>query len=110
MGLFDKLKQGLKKTRNLLKTDVRDLFKTEGQLVDEAFLDKLRAILFKTDMGYEAVEEIVAEVAKNFRGRVVTLDPGARNLEGQALSPDGPGRRPDPLRRERADRDYGLAA
>ena len=74
MGLFDKLKQGLKKTGRLLKTDVRDLFKSEGQLVDEAFLDEMRAILFKTDMGYEAVEEIVAEVAKNFRGRVVTLD------------------------------------
>src|SRR5579862_9624618 len=26
MGLFDKLKQGLKKTTQLLKTDVRDIF------------------------------------------------------------------------------------
>jgi fused signal recognition particle receptor len=73
MGLFDKLKKGLTKTGRLLKTDVRDLFKTEGRLIDEAFLDEMRAILFKTDMGYEAVEEIVAEVAANFRGRVVTL-------------------------------------
>lgn len=74
MGFFDKLKQGLAKTGKLLKTDVRDLFKSEGRLIDEKFLDEMRAILFKTDMGYDAVEQIVAEVAKNFRGRVVMLE------------------------------------
>ncbi|MGE3244680.1 MAG: signal recognition particle receptor subunit alpha, partial [Pirellulales bacterium] len=74
MGFFDKLKQGLAKTGRLLKTDVRDLFKSEGRLIDEKFLDEMRAILFKTDMGYDAVEKIVEEVAKNFRGRVVMLD------------------------------------
>jgi fused signal recognition particle receptor len=74
MGFFDKLKQGLAKTGKLLKTDVRDLFKSEGRLIDEHFLDEMRAILFKTDMGYDAVEKIVAEVATNFRGRVVTLE------------------------------------
>lgn len=74
MGFFDKLKQGLSKFGRALNTDVRDLFKSEGRLIDEPFLDEMRAILFKTDMGYDAVEQIVAEVAKNFRGRVVTLD------------------------------------
>jgi fused signal recognition particle receptor len=74
MGLFDKLKQGLAKTGRLLKTDVRDLFKSEGRLIDQPFLDEMRAILFKTDMGYDAVEQIVEEVATNFRGRVVTLE------------------------------------
>jgi len=71
--LFDKFKRGLKKTANLLKTDVRDLFKSEGRLIDDQFLDEMRAILFKTDMGYDSVEEIVAEVASNMRGRVVQL-------------------------------------
>jgi fused signal recognition particle receptor len=74
MGLFDKLKQGLSKTWKSLNTDVRDLFKSEGRLVDEAFLDEMRAMLFKTDMGYDAVEQIVDEVATNFRARVVTLE------------------------------------
>lgn len=74
MGLFDKFKRGLSKTAKILKTDVRDLFKSDGRLIDDAFLDEMRAILFKTDMGYESVEQIVAEVAKNFRGRVVTLE------------------------------------
>jgi fused signal recognition particle receptor len=74
MGIFDKLKQGLAKTGRLLKTDVRDLFMAEGRLIDGPFLDEMRAILFKTDMGFDAVEQIVDEVATNFRGRVVTLD------------------------------------
>ena len=74
MGLFDRFKQGLKKTGQLLKTDVRDLFKSEGRLIDDAFLEEMRAVLFKTDMGFDAVEQIVSEVAKNMRGRVVTLD------------------------------------
>jgi fused signal recognition particle receptor len=74
MGLFDKFKQGLAKTARILKTDVRDLFKSEGRLIDEQFLDEMRALLFKTDMGYDSVEQIVAEVAKNFRGRVVQLE------------------------------------
>lgn len=73
MGLFDRIKQGLKKTSQVLNTDVRDLFKSEGRLIDEDFLDELRAILFKTDMGYEPTESLVAEVAKNMRGRVVHL-------------------------------------
>lgn len=73
MGLFDKLKAGLQKTSRLLNTDVRDLFKSEGRLVDEAFLDELLVILVKTDMGVQSAQQIVAEVRGEFRGRVVRL-------------------------------------
>lgn len=74
MGLFSKIKQGLQKTVNLLKTDVRDLFKSEGRLVDDAFLEELKAVLIKTDMGVQAAQEIVVELRTQFRGRVVQLD------------------------------------
>ena len=41
MGLFDRFKKGLQKTTSLLKTDVRDLFKSEGRLIDEqVFISK----------------------------------------------------------------------
>jgi fused signal recognition particle receptor len=73
MGLFDKLKAGLQKTSRLLNTDVRDLFKSEGRLVDEAFLDELTVILVKTDMGVQSAQQIIAEVRSEFRGRVVHL-------------------------------------
>lgn len=74
MGFFDKFKRGLQKTANLLNTDVRDLFRSEGRLIDDAFLDEMRAILFKTDMGFDSVDQIVTEVASKMRGRVVTLE------------------------------------
>ncbi len=74
MGLFDKFKQGLKKTTQLLNTDIRDLFKKEGQLVDEAFLEELFEALVKTDMGVQAAQETVDEVGEAFRARVVHMD------------------------------------
>jgi len=73
MGLFDKLKQGLRKTNRLLNTDIRDLFRLEGRLVDEAFLNELFETLVKTDMGVEAAQEIVDHIGETFRGRVVEI-------------------------------------
>lgn len=71
MGLFDKLKQGLKKTSQLLNTDVRDLFKSEGRLMDEDLLDEIFATLIKTDMGVAAAQQIVGDIRDRFRARVV---------------------------------------
>ena len=73
MGIFDRFKQGLKKTNQLLNTDIRDLFKSEGQLVDDDFLDQLFETLIKTDMGVGAAGETVEEVRSSYRGRVVEM-------------------------------------
>ena len=74
MGLFDKLKQGLKKTAQLLRTDVRDLFKTKGRLVDEAFLEQWFETLVKTDMGVQAATEMVDELRSACSNRVVEME------------------------------------
>jgi len=74
MGWFDKIKQGLKKTVQLLRTDIRDIFKAEGRLVDESFLEELFAILVKTDMGVQAARQIVEEVRSRFWSRKITLE------------------------------------
>ncbi len=73
MGLFDKLKQGLQKTKQLLQTDVRDLFKA-GEILDEAKLERFEARLVQTDMGIDAAGEIVAELRNKFLGRTVVID------------------------------------
>ncbi|MCE9605910.1 MAG: signal recognition particle-docking protein FtsY [Planctomycetia bacterium] len=73
MGFFDKLKDGLKKTTKLLNTDIRDLFKSQGRLVDEKFLDELFTALVKTDMGVPAAKEIIEEIGTKFRARVVEM-------------------------------------
>src|ERR1700690_819647 len=58
-GFFARIKQGLGKTKQLLRTDIRDIFKGEGRLVDDAFLEELRVKLVRTDMGPQAANRIV---------------------------------------------------
>lgn len=70
-GLLDRLRAGLAKTAQVLSTDVRDLFKREGRLVDDAFLEELRAALVRTDMGPAAAEGIIVDVRNRLRARVV---------------------------------------
>src|SRR5262245_50342526 len=70
-GFFARLKQGLSKTTQLLRTDIRDLFKTEGRLVDDAFLEELRRDLIRTDIGPQAANQIAEEIGTQFRARVI---------------------------------------
>jgi len=73
-GIFARFTQGLKRTRQLLNTDIRDLFKQEGRLVDEDFLTELFAILVRTDMGGGPAGEICDQVRTDLRGRVVQME------------------------------------
>lgn len=72
MGWFDRLKQGLQKTKQLLQTDIRDLFKS-GDILDEAKLERFEAGLIRTDMGVAASGQIVADIREKFLGRTVDL-------------------------------------
>ena len=72
-SLFARLKQGLKKTTKVLNTDIRDLFKSEGRLVDDDFLDEVRSALIKTDMGVASAQEIISELGREFRSRRVEM-------------------------------------
>lgn len=72
-GLVGLFRQGLKRTSDVLRTDIRDLVvRKKGQLVDE-WLDDLYAILIRTDMGTGPANEIMQYVQSEFRGRVVEL-------------------------------------
>ncbi len=73
-GLFARFRRGLKRTSDLLNTDIRDLFKKEGQLVDDELLDRLFALLVRTDMGAGPAGEIRDQVQAEFRGRVVHME------------------------------------
>ena len=85
MGFLDRLKAGLAKTAKVLSTDVRDLFKREGRLVDDEFLAELRAALVKTDMGPSAAEAIVADVGTRLRARVVEPQAVLDSIRSQLL-------------------------
>ena len=72
MGLWDKLKKGLTKTKEVLQTDVRDLFKA-GEILNEEQLEKFESRLIQTDMGVTASEAIVAELREKHVGRTVDI-------------------------------------
>ena len=73
MGFFDKLKAGLAKTKQLLQTDVRDLFKA-GEMLDEPKLIEFEKRLLRTDMGVVAADAILAELREKHLGRTVVID------------------------------------
>ncbi|MBN01152.1 MAG: signal recognition particle-docking protein FtsY [Planctomycetaceae bacterium] len=73
-GLFSRFQRGLRRTSDLLNTDIRDIFKQEGQLVDDEMLDRLYALLVRTDMGAVPAREIRDQIQGEFRGRVVHMD------------------------------------
>ncbi len=73
-GFFGMLRTALKKTHDVLNTDIRDLFKREGRLVDDEFLGELFAILVKTDMGAGPAARIRDRIGSDFRARVVHMD------------------------------------
>ncbi len=73
-GLLARFRRGLKRTSDLLNTDIRDLFRQEGRLIDDDLLDQLYALLVRTDMGGEPAREIRDQIQSEFRGRVVQMD------------------------------------
>ena len=73
MGLFDRLKAGLQKTRDILRTDVRDLFRA-GDILNEGLLEDFEGRLIRTDMGVAAADRITSRLREEHGGRTVDVD------------------------------------
>ena len=85
-GFFAALRGALNKTAKLLQTDIRDLWKAEGRLVDDDFLRDLFAILIRSDIGTETATKIREQIQTEFRGRVVQLEEIVKLIRSQVLS------------------------
>ncbi|MFM9068286.1 MAG: signal recognition particle-docking protein FtsY, partial [Planctomycetota bacterium] len=72
-------------TVRVLNTDVRDLFRQEGRLVEQGFLEDLRRALVKTDMGPSAAGAIVDDVHSRLRARVVDPEVVLDSIRTQLL-------------------------
>lgn len=72
-GIFGGIRQALTKTVRMLNTDIRDLVKDDGRLVDDTFLDELFTQLIKTDMGNGPAEKIRDAIGKKYRARVLKM-------------------------------------
>lgn len=70
MSFFEKLKNGLAKTKDTFMSQVDDLMKSFVR-VDEDLLDELEEILFMSDVGAETSEEIIEELREKIKdGRI----------------------------------------
>jgi fused signal recognition particle receptor len=61
MGFFEKLKNGLFKTKNAIVTKIDNLFKSFHR-IDEDFFDELEELLISADIGVNTTEEILDEL------------------------------------------------
>ena len=67
MGFFDRLKQGLGKTKEAISEQVNNVFKVFVK-VDEEFFEELEEALIMADIGVETSSEII----ERLRDRVKT--------------------------------------
>lgn len=72
-GAVGWFRRALQKTTTLFRTDIRDLWKSDadGELVNSEFLDKLYAILIRTDMGPSMATRIRDDISDQYRSRRV---------------------------------------
>ncbi|MBO5304675.1 MAG: signal recognition particle-docking protein FtsY [Clostridia bacterium] len=73
MGFFDKIKQGLKKTKESISKKFFEVFKAKD--LDEDFYEELEMALISSDMGAVATEQIIDELKDElFRRRITSPD------------------------------------
>ncbi len=73
-GFFDKLKQGLSKTRAKFTQSIRSVLMM-GQKLDEETIEELTDVLIAADVGPRAAERMVGDVQQAFReGRFTDAD------------------------------------
>ena len=64
MGFFEKLKQGMNKTKSSFDEKINNVFKSFRK-VDEEFLDELEEVLIMSDIGVETSVKIISNLRKN---------------------------------------------
>jgi len=62
-GIFKRLKKGLSKTRQILSTDIDQLF-AGSKKIDEAMLEELEALLITSDIGVRITMELIEHISK----------------------------------------------
>jgi fused signal recognition particle receptor len=71
-GLFKRLRRGLAKTRDLLTTDLDELF-TRKKQIDDELLEDLEEILITADIGVQTAMDLIGRVS----GKTASIDDAA---------------------------------
>jgi fused signal recognition particle receptor len=83
---FDKLKGALRKTREILNTDVRTLF-IPGRQINEQFLVEMEDRFLAADIGVRNVDKIIAEVRERWRlGKIRNADEAQKVVQDEMVA------------------------
>ena len=66
MGFFDKLKQGLTKTKESINEKINDVF-SNFRKVDEEFLEELEEVLIMSDIGIDTAIKIISNLRERMK-------------------------------------------
>ena len=78
MGLFSKIKDGLKKTKDNFSKKLYEVF--QGRKLDDDFYDELEMAMISSDMGVESSSKIIEELKdRAFENKIKTTE-DAKNL------------------------------
>ncbi len=79
MGFFDKLKQGLIKTKNALVGKLDNLFSSYDK-IDDDFYDELMDVLLTADIGVETADYVTEELRSELKKRKIKTATEARGV------------------------------
>lgn len=83
MGIFNKISQGLKKTKENFARKIYELFK--GRKLDDEFYDELESALISADIGITASEQIIEELKAQCFNEKITNSDDAKDLLKQIM-------------------------
>lgn len=84
MGFFDKLKQGLAKTKNAVFGQINEVVKNFRK-VDEEFLEELEEIMICADMGAATTEKIIEELRDRIKTENIKNADDVKTALGEIL-------------------------
>lgn len=85
MGFFDKLKEGLKKTRDSISTKIDEVLVSFGVIDDELF-EELEEILITSDVGVESSMRIIEDLKEKVKKNKVTKPEMVKELLKEELT------------------------
>lgn len=90
-GLFSRLRNGLSKTRQVLTTDLNELF-VSGKAIDEALFEELEELLITSDLGIDISMKMMEKIRKRAK-KLAKADELKQVLKEEliALFPDNTG-------------------
>ena len=77
MGFFEKIKQGLKRTRDSIGAMLSSIF--SGRKVDEELMDELEEVLILADLGVETTDKVMTELRARIKAKKIEASEEVRD-------------------------------